>query len=99
MFSSVNSHLAIVFLFYLFNPIFSFELTQYKQSETNPLLIQQHVQLDLFYKIVKPISLYGCEVWGVGNNDIVERVLQNCITCKKKSTPDFMVYESLANVL
>jgi hypothetical protein len=31
-------------------------------------------QLDLFDKIVKPILLYGCEVWGVGNNDIVERV-------------------------
>jgi len=24
------------------NPIFNFELTQYKKSETNPLLIQQH---------------------------------------------------------
>ena len=31
-------------------------------------------QLDLFDKIVKPILLYGCEVWGVGNNDIAERV-------------------------
>jgi hypothetical protein len=31
-------------------------------------------QLDLFDKIVKPILLYGCEIWGVGNNDIVERV-------------------------
>ena len=31
-------------------------------------------QLDLFDKIVKPILLCGCEVWGVGNNDIVERV-------------------------
>jgi hypothetical protein len=64
----------MVYLFYLLNPIFNFELTQYKQSETNPLLIQQHFQLDLFDKIVKPILLYGCEVWGVGNNDIVERI-------------------------
>ena len=64
----------MVYLFYLLNPIFNFELTQYKQSETNPLLIQQHFQLDLFDKIVKPILLYGCEVWGVENNGIVERI-------------------------
>ena len=31
-------------------------------------------QLDLFDTIAKPILLYGCEVWGVGNKDIVERV-------------------------
>jgi hypothetical protein len=24
--------------------------------------------------MVKPISLYGCEVWGYGNNKILERV-------------------------
>jgi hypothetical protein len=44
-------------------------------------------------KIVKPILVYGCEVWGMGNNDIVERVLQNSITWKKKkSTHGLMVY-------
>ena len=83
MFTSVNSHLAMVFVFYLLNPIFNFELTQYKQSETNPLLIQQHFQLDLFDKIVKPILLYGCEVWGVGNNDIVERICKILLYVKK----------------
>jgi len=31
-------------------------------------------QLNLFDTIAKPIWLYGCEVWGVGNKDIVERV-------------------------
>ena len=61
MFSSVNSHLDLVFLFYLLKPIFNFQLTQYKKSETNPLLIQQHFQLDLFDKIVKPILVNGCE--------------------------------------
>ena len=73
MFSSVNSHLDLVFLFYLLKPIFNFQLTQYKKSETNPLLIQQHFQLDLFDKIVKPILVNGCEVWGMGNNDIVKK--------------------------
>ena len=31
-------------------------------------------QLDLFDKVVKPILLYGCEVWGFGNSEILERV-------------------------
>ena len=35
-------------------------------------------QYDLFDKMVKPILLYGCEIWGFGNNDIhffvIERV-------------------------
>ena len=31
-------------------------------------------QYDLFEKIVKPILLYGCEVWGLSNTDILERV-------------------------
>jgi hypothetical protein len=26
-------------------------------------------QLDLLDKIVKPILLYGCEIWGFGKND------------------------------
>jgi hypothetical protein len=31
-------------------------------------------QYDLFDKKVKPILLYGCEIWGFVNNDIIERV-------------------------
>ena len=31
-------------------------------------------QLDLLDKIVKPILLYGCEIWEFGKNDIIERV-------------------------
>jgi hypothetical protein len=42
LFSSVNSHLALVFFSYICKPIFNFELTQYKKSKTNPLQIQQH---------------------------------------------------------
>ena len=32
------------------------------------------IQIDLFNKIVKPILLYGCEIWGFGNLDYIERV-------------------------
>lgn len=55
-------------------------------------------QLDLFDKIVKPILLYGSEVWGVGNNSVIERVhLKFCkiLLNVKKSTPDFMIYGEL----
>jgi hypothetical protein len=38
------------------------------------------IQLDLFDKMVKPILLYGCEVWGFSNNDIIEKVhLKFCV--------------------
>ena len=32
------------------------------------------IQIELFNKIVKPVLLYGCEVWGYGNLDVIERV-------------------------
>ena len=32
------------------------------------------IQIDLFNKIVKPVLLYGSEIWGFGNLDILERV-------------------------
>jgi hypothetical protein len=56
------------------------------------------IQLDLFDKMIKPILLYGCEVWGFGNNEILERV--HLIFCKvllnlKTSTPNYMVYGEL----
>ena len=31
-------------------------------------------QLELFDKVVKPILVYGCELWGLSNCDIMERV-------------------------
>ena len=36
-------------------------------------------QLDLFDKMVKPVLLYGCELWGHGNCDIIERVDLNLL--------------------
>jgi hypothetical protein len=55
-------------------------------------------QYDLFDKIVKPILLYGCEIWSFSNLDIIERVhLKFCkfLLHLKKSTPNFMMYGEL----
>ena len=53
------------------------------------------LQIDLFNKIVKSILLYGCEIWGYGNIDIIERVqlkkLKHILNMKS-STPNCMVY-------
>ena len=53
------------------------------------------MQIDLFNKLVKPILLYGCEVWGYGNIDFIEGVqliFSKCILNMKSSTPNSMVY-------
>jgi hypothetical protein len=55
-------------------------------------------QYDLFDKIVKPILLYGCEIWGFSNIELLERVqLKFCklLLNLKKSTPNCMVYGEL----
>ena len=55
-------------------------------------------QYDLFDKIVKQILLYGCEIWGFSNLEIIERLhLKFCkiLLGLKKSTPSFMVYGEL----
>ena len=55
-------------------------------------------QYDLFDKIAKPILLYGCEIWGYCNLDIIERVhLKFCklLLNLKKSTPNYMIYGEL----
>ena len=39
-------------------------------------------QYDLFAKIVRPILLYGCEIWGYTNVEMIERVhLKFCKLC------------------
>ena len=54
-----------------------------------------HIQIDLFDKMVKPVLLFGCELWGFGDIQIIERVqlkfLKHILNLKK-STPSFMVY-------
>ena len=52
-------------------------------------------QYDLFDKIVKPILLYGCEIWGFCNFEVIEKVhLKFCklLLKVKKSTPNYMIY-------
>ena len=54
--------------------------------------------LSLFDKMIKPILLYGCEIWGFGNNDVLEIVhLKFCkmILNFKTSTPNYMIYGEL----
>ena len=53
------------------------------------------IQIDLFNKMITPILLYGCEVWGFGNFDILERVqlrFYKYIFNLKNSTPSAMIY-------
>ena len=53
------------------------------------------IQFDLFDKLVMPVILYGCEIWGYKNLEILEKLhLKFCkIVMKlKNSTPDVMVY-------
>ena len=56
------------------------------------------IQLELFNKLVKPILLYGCEVWGFGNIEVIERVqlkFMKYILKLKNSTPNYIVYGEL----
>ena len=49
--------------------------------------------LSLFDKMVKPILLYGCELWGFGNNDVLK--FCKMILSLKTSTPNYMIYGEL----
>ena len=56
------------------------------------------IQIDLFNKTIKPILLYGCEIWGMGNIDMIERVqlkFYKQVLNLKKSTPSNMIYGEL----
>ena len=59
------------------------------------------IQLELFDTLVVPILLYGSEVWGFENCNIIENFhLQFCkqILKVKKSTPNCMVYGELGRI-
>lgn len=52
-------------------------------------------QFDLFDKIVVPVLLYGCEIWGYENIEVIERVhlkFLKYVFNLKSSTPSYMVY-------
>ena len=53
------------------------------------------LQFDLFDKMVIPVILYGCEIWGYKNLEILEKLhLKFCkyVMKLKSSTPDVMVF-------
>ena len=53
------------------------------------------MQIDIFNKTVKPVLLYGCEIWGFGNLEIIERVqlkFLKYILNVRKSTPSCIIY-------
>ena len=67
--------------------------------KTRELNLSIDCQLDMFDKMVVPILLYGCELWGFENLDIIERLhLKFCkfILRLKSSTPNYMIYGELA---
>lgn len=53
------------------------------------------IQIELFEKTIKPILLYGSEIWGFGNFDTLEKVqlqFYKYVFNLKKSTPSYMIY-------
>lgn len=61
----------------------------------NRLNLPIDIQIDLFTKTIKPILLYGAEIWGFGNLDVIERVqlkFLKHIFKMKRSTPNYIVY-------
>jgi hypothetical protein len=52
-------------MFYIFQAMFEV----LKRGKIHSLSIQ--CQLDLFDQIIKPILLYGCDVWGFSKNEII----------------------------
>ena len=52
-------------------------------------------QLDLFDKVVTPVLIYGCEVWGYETLVDIERIhlkFLKHIFNLKSSTPNYMIY-------
>ena len=67
----------------------------------NNLHIPIDLQIHLFDHTILPILLYGCEVWGFSNLNMIEIVhnqfLRN-ITTLRKSTPVYMLHAELGRV-
>ena len=62
------------------------------------LKLPYDIQIEMFDKTVKPILLYGSEIWGYGNGDIIERVqlkFLKHIFKLKRSTPNHTIYGEL----
>jgi hypothetical protein len=55
-------------------------------------------QLDFFDEMVKPVLLYGCEIWGMGNNDILERVQDQLLTLPLIQCRQHTRYKTIVNI-
>ena len=90
-----------------FSKTFNFDLTKKRLSEKALRAMYEllkmgrlyklsiKLQLELFDKMIKPILLYGSEIWGFGKNDILERIqlkFYKILLNLKSSTPNYMVY-------
>ena len=64
-----------------------------KKGRLLNLSIQCHYDLFL-YKIVKPVILYGCEIWGFCYFEVIEKAhLKFLLLLKvKKSTQNYIIY-------
>ena len=59
------------------------------------LLLPPDIHIDLFEKMITPIFLYGCEVWGYGNIEPLEifyRAFIKRVLGLNKNTPNCIVY-------
>ena len=64
-----------------------------RKTRTLDLFID--LEIELFNKTFKPILLYGSEIWGFGNLEVIERVQLKFfkqILNMKKPTPSYMIY-------
>ena len=67
-------------------------------SKGRVLQLPVDIMLEMFNKTVLPIMLYGCEVWGFSNNDMLDTVfLKFCkyLLGLKSCTPNCMIYGEL----
>ena len=74
-----------------------FALLSKKRKYNLPL----DIMLDLFDKTIAPIILYGCEVWGIENVDLLESVhLKFCkyLLGIKTCTPNCMIMGNLGDI-
>ena len=64
-------------------------------KKARSLLLPIDIQIEIFSNTIKPILLYGCEIWGFGDLHVLEQVHLNflmVILNIKKSTPNCIVY-------
>jgi hypothetical protein len=62
------------------------------------LNLSYDIQIELFNKTIRPILLYGSELWGFTNSNILEKVqlkFMKQILYLKQSTPSYMIYGEL----